>query len=145
MPKQARLSGIKLFRCYTIEEAAETTGVSTRTIRNWSRNGLRLMDSARPVLIRGDDLRAHIKAQRKSRKFQTELDEFFCLPCRAVRKAADGYADCVIDGKRVAISAFCERCETVMNKPIPKSRLAELSQILDLTITRLDDTLKRRT
>ena len=145
MPKKARLCGIKSFRCYTIEEAAEITGVSTRTIRNWSKTGLRLMDSARPILIRGDDLRAHIKAQRDGRRLKTNLEEFYCFRCRVRRKAAEGYADCVIDGKRVAISAFCECCETVMNKPIAKSRLAELSQILDLTITRLGDTLKRRT
>ena len=32
MPKQTRLSGIKSFRCYTVSEAAEVTGVSPRKI-----------------------------------------------------------------------------------------------------------------
>ena len=141
MPKQARLNGIKAFRCYTIEEAAEVTGVSPRTIQNWSKNGLRLMDCARPVLIRGDDLRAYIKTQRDVRKVRTALDSFFCFKCRAVRNPADGYADCVIDGSRVMVSAFCERCETLMHKPIAKAHIPELSQLLDLTITRLDGTL----
>ena len=60
MPKKARLSGIKRFRCYTVEEAAEVSGVCPRTIRNWASDGLRVMDGTRPALIRGDDLYDHI-------------------------------------------------------------------------------------
>lgn len=141
MPKQARLRGIKSFRCYTIAEAAEVTGVSTRTIRNWSKDGLRLMDSDGPALIRGDDLRGYIKAQRESRKVATAIDEFLCFRCRAARKPAAGYAECAINGNRAKLSAFCERCDTIMHKPFPKARIAELSQHLDLTITRLGETL----
>ncbi len=79
MPKQACLNRIKSLRCYTIEEAAEVTGVSTRTIRSWTKNGLQPMDEGRPVLVRGDDLRAYIKMQRDGRKHPTGLDEFFCV------------------------------------------------------------------
>ncbi len=75
MPKRARLSRIKALRCYTIEEASDVAGVSDRTIRNWAKNGLQLLDSTRPVLIRGDDLRDYIKAQRDGRKIKTGLDE----------------------------------------------------------------------
>ena len=72
MPKQARLNRIKLLYPYTIGEAAEVTGVSDRTIRNWANNGLRVMDGTQPTLIRGDDLRTYIKAQRKSRSVKTQ-------------------------------------------------------------------------
>lgn len=141
MPKQARLNRIKSLRCYTIEEAAEVTGVSTRTIRSWTKNGLQPMDEGRPALVRGDDLRAYIKSQRDGRKHPTGLDEFFCVRCRAVRKAADGDGYCVISGHRAKVSAFCERCETVMHKPVAEARIPELSGLLDLKITRTDETL----
>ena len=141
MPKQARLSGIKAARCYTIEESAEVSGVSPRTIRNWARTGLRVMDSARPILIRGDALRDHIKAQRAGRKIQTHVDQFFCLPCRKARAAAGGMADCTINGQRAMLTALCEACETVMQKPVAVARIPEIARTLDLTITRQDTTL----
>lgn len=141
MPKQARLSGIKSLHCYTIDEAAEVTGVSPRTIRNWAANGLHVMDASRPMLIRGDDLRRHIKAQRASRKVETGIDMFFCFRCRKARHAAAGIADCTIIGKRASLTALCETCETVVSKPIAQARIPEIGQTLDLTITRQDATL----
>ncbi len=141
MPKQARLSGIKAFRCYTFEEAADIVGVTTRTIRSWTCQGLQVMDSVRPALIRGDDLRSFIKDQRKGRKVTTAFDEFYCLPCRAARKPAGAMADCEVTKTRAKLTALCEHCETVVTKPIEKARIPEIARILDLTITRLEATL----
>jgi len=142
MPKQARLSGIKSFRTYTIDEAAEVSGVSPRTIRSWIANGLRAMDDARPALIRGDDLRGFIKNQRKSRKVITGHDTFYCFRCRQARKAAGNFADCTILGKRVTLTAFCAVCETVVAKSISEACISEIIRTLDLTITRLEVTLR---
>jgi hypothetical protein len=134
MPKQARLTGIKSLKCYTITEAAHAAGVTPRTIRAWSRNGLRLMDSCRPVLIRGDDLLNHMKAQRQNRKAKTGPGEFYCLSCKAARKPAGNMADCTITGHRATLMALCNSCETAMFKPVSKARLPALARILDLTI-----------
>lgn len=136
MPKQARLCGIKAFRCYTIEEAAEVSGVSPRTIRNWASDGLRVMDGTRPALIRGDDLRDHIKSKRESRSVKTRIETFFCLPCRKESRAAEGLADCVIKGGRAKLTALCDVCGTVMSKPVAEARIPDLARILDLKITR---------
>lgn len=141
MPKKARLSGIKAFRCYTIEEAAEVSDVSPRTIRNWAADGLRVMDAERPVLIRGDDLRDFIKEKRQGRKIKTAPDTFYCVCCRKSRKAAGSFADCDIKGKRVTLTALCEICGTIVSKPIAESRIPEIAQSLDLTIKRHETTL----
>ena len=136
MPKQARLSGIKSFRCYTIEEAAEVSGVSARTIRNWAREGLRVMNGTRPALIRGDDLRDHIKSSRESRSVKTQIDTFYCLPCRKERRAAEGLADCDIKAGRAKLTALCETCATVVSKPVREGLIPEIALTLDLKITR---------
>ena len=136
MPKQARLSGIKAFRCYTIEEAAEVSGVSPRTIRNWASDGLRVMDDTRPALIRGDDLRDHIKTKRESRSTKTRIDTFFCFGCRKERGAAEGIADCEIKDGRAKLTALCEACETVVFKPVAEALIPEIARTLDLKITR---------
>lgn len=136
MPKQARLSGIKSFRCYTIEEAAEVSGVSPRTVRNWASNGLRVMDGMRPALIRGDDLRDHIKSKRESRATKTKIDTFYCFSCRKERGAAEGMADCEIRAGRAKLTALCETCATVVSKPVAEARIPQIAQTLDLKITR---------
>ena len=141
MPKQARLNGIKSFRTYKIEEAAEVSGVSRRTIGNWVAKGLHVMDGERPVLIRGDDLRDFIKRQREGRKIKTALDRFFCVRCSKARKAAGRVADCSINGKHVTLTALCEVCETVVSKPIAEARIPEIARTLDLTIKRHERTL----
>lgn len=137
MPKKARLSGIRVFRCYTIEEAAEVSGVSPRTIRNWAADGLRVMDGTRPSLIRGDDLRDFIKTARDSRKVKTQIDTFYCFRCRKERRAAESLADCEVKANRATLTALCEICETVVSKPVAVARIPEIARTLDLKITRL--------
>ncbi|MDF1856500.1 helix-turn-helix domain-containing protein [Pseudooceanicola sp.] len=137
MPKQARLNGIKGFRCYTIDEAAEVSGVSPRTIRNWAADGLHVMDATRPSLIRGDDLRKHIKSKRDSRSVKTRIDTFYCVRCRDERQAAERLADCDIKSGRAKLTALCEVCGTVVSKPVAVARIPEIVRTLDLKITRL--------
>lgn len=141
MPKQARLSGIKSFRCYTKAEAAALVGVSPRTIRNWTRDGLQLLDASHPPLIRGDDLRDYITAQRADRKVKTDLCEFYCLRCRKGRVPAAKMADCKIEDNKAMLTALCNVCEGIVCKPISLARLPEVRLILDLSIKRTEATL----
>jgi len=141
MPKQAKLNRIKAFRSYTIQEAADITGVSDHSIHNWGKNGLRMMDAARPTLIRGDDLRNYIKAQRSKHKSPTEPNTFYCVVCRRPRHAAANMADCIIVGNRATLTALCAICETVVSKPVAKANVTSLARLLDLTIKRHEVTL----
>ncbi|PWJ19360.1 helix-turn-helix domain-containing protein [Jannaschia seohaensis] len=136
MPKQARLTGIKSLRCYTVDEAAETVGVSVRTVRNWIGAGLEAMDDDRPMLIRGDALQAFIRQHRARRKIKVTMDEFYCLACRAARKPAGGMADCTIREGRAMLTALCTTCETVVNKPVPVGQVPLIARRLELAITR---------
>ena len=135
MPKNARLTGIKALRCYRVEEAAEVSGVSPRTIRNWIADGLPVLDGERPMLIRGDDLQDYIKGTRASRKVRTALDEFYCLACRKARKPAGGFADCTVKDGRAMLTAMCSVCEIVVHKPVAVARVPEIERLLDLTTT----------
>ena len=141
MPKQARLSGIKSLRCYTKAEAAALVGVSTRTIGNWTRDGLPLLDASHPPLIRGDDLRDYIAAKRESRKVSTGLCEIYCAPCRKSHPPAGGIADCEVEVNKAKLTALCGVCERIVSKPISLASLPEIRTKLDLTITRVEVTL----
>lgn len=132
MPKSARINAIKLFYPYTIREAVDVTGVSTRTVSAWIKEGLPVMKNQRPFLIRGDDLKHFIQNRRKARKSQTALHQFYCLGCRSARDAAGGFAECLINRNRATLKALCDKCGNVVNKPIAKSRLSELEGKLEL-------------
>lgn len=134
MPKQAQVKAIKLYHCYTLSEAAELIGVSKRTLHNWGKKGLPIMDCAKPALVRGDDLRSHILKQRQDAKTKLKLCEFYCLRCRAKRDPAGGMADCAIIQSRAKLTALCAICETVVCKPVPLARLSEIRSTLDLSI-----------
>lgn len=132
MPKHPRLNRIKSLHSYTINEAAEVSGVSPRTIRNWAANGLQLMQDHRPALVRGDDLIAFIKGQRKQRKQSLPLDRFYCLRCRTSSAAAGGLAECIEHESRFTLTAICEVCETILRKPVARADLSKLRGMLDL-------------
>ena len=97
---------------------------------------MRVMDGARPALIRGDDLKDHIKRKRECRAVKTRADTFYCLPCRKERRAAEGMADCEIRAGRAKLTALCEVCGTVVSKPVAEARIPEIARLLDLKITR---------
>lgn len=141
MPKQARLNRIKSFHSYTIDEASDVSGVSPRTIRNWAASGLRVMNEEGPPLIRGDELRAYILSQRKSRKSKTTPDTIYCVGCKQTRKLAGGMADCTVNGNRATLTGLCEVCEAVISKPVAKAHIPEIALRLDLTIKRPEATL----
>ena len=94
------------------------------------------MDNERPHLIRGDDLRAYIKSNRKTRRTKTQIDTFHCVCCRKERHAAGNMADCVIIGKRARLTLLCEACGTVVIKPVALALVPEIARKLDLTIKR---------
>ncbi len=136
MPKRANINRIKAFNPYTLQEAADITGVSIHTIQNWAKDGLRVMDVGRPPLIRGDDLSDFIKRQRSKRKVKMAQDQFYCVCCKKAREAAGNMADCVIKGNRASLIALCSTCETPISRPISKAKIADIGMTLDLTITR---------
>ncbi|WP_415402879.1 helix-turn-helix domain-containing protein [Tateyamaria sp. SN3-11] len=132
MPRSARINAIKLLHCYTIREAVDVTNVSARTISTWIKEGLPVMKHQRPFLIRGDDLKDFIRNRRKSRKNKTALHQFYCLGCRDTRDAAGGFAEILVNGKRMTLKAICDACGNMVNKPIAKSCLPNLTGKLEL-------------
>lgn len=134
MPKQARVNKIRALRCYKVHEAAEVSGVSPRTIRNWVNAGLRIMQNEHPALVRGDDLIAFIKSQRTQRKHRLALDQFYCVRCRCPRMAAGNFAELQKVDDRLTLIAMCEDCETILRKPIARADLLKLRGLLELGI-----------
>lgn len=132
MPKSARINAIRSLHCYQLDEAAEAVGVTARTIRTWTKEGLPVMTSVRPHLIRGDDLRAFIKGKRQARKCKMEPHQFHCFTCQVPRNAAGGFAEVHRTGNAVNLKAICEHCDGMLNKAFAKRLLPTLKGKLEL-------------
>lgn len=117
MAKRVSARRVKIHRQYTYELAADAVGVTAQTVRSWPQDGLPVLDSQKPHLILGFDLKKFLtdRAQKASRTLAP--DEFLCMSCNAPRRAYGGMADYVpFTPVRGRLEALCEACQTPCGK-----------------------------
>jgi len=73
---------IKIHRSYTVIEVSERLSVHPKTVRNWIRLGLPIVNEKRPLLICGVDLKIYLKKKRTTYMHQCEADEMYCFKCK---------------------------------------------------------------
>ena len=82
MSSRKNPNSIKIHRSYTVIEVSEALGVHPKTVRNWIRLGLPVVDEKRPLLIRGVDLKIYLKMKRKTYMHRCEAHEMYCFKCK---------------------------------------------------------------
>jgi excisionase family DNA binding protein len=92
MAKRLDRRRVKIHFNYDVTEVAALLGVHKLTVRRWIAAGLQTTDVRRPLLVRGADLSAFLKA-RQPVKQSCQPGEFFCLSCRAPKRPAGDMAD----------------------------------------------------
>lgn len=76
---------------YTLPEIAAKLGMTKKSLYRWVDEGLPVVTGQKkPILIRGDDLKAFINARNSKNKVKLKRHEFYCLRCRAPRRAKRG-------------------------------------------------------
>lgn len=125
---------LKKHRNYTVDEAARTLGVCKATVRRWIRAGhLPALDDSKPILILGSDLIAYGKARRRPR-FRCEVDQAFCMSCRAPKNAAFGLMTIVSATPASAnVRMHCPTCSTAMHKRFSWRKLRLISPFAQLS------------
>jgi len=117
---------VKANRSYTVEEAAETVGVTPQTVRSWIRRGLPALTAQRPFLILGWALKDFLTSAEASRKRPLGLGEFFCLRCKTSTTAAMGLADYApLSTAHGRLEAFCAACEGPCSRVVTKASLPD--------------------
>lgn len=125
MARRVSSARIKVNRSYTVEEAASTVGVTEQTIRAWIKRGLPALQAQRPTLILGSELKVFLGSQRAPKSRPLQIGEFYCLSCKAPRKAALGMVDYQpVSATTGRLEAFCEDCEGACSRIVNVSALA---------------------
>jgi hypothetical protein len=108
---------VKLHRTYSVEDVARALGVHKNTARGWCDAGLKPIDSRRPMLFLGSELRAFLEQRSASRKRPCRPGTLYCFRCREPRAPALGMVDWIaINGRVGNLKALCATCETVMHR-----------------------------
>lgn len=133
MAKRFPSHRIKKNSSYTVEELADVLGASIGTIRRCLKSGMQAVDEKRPMLILGAHAIEFLDENQMQAKRPLQLDEFYCLSCRAPRNAFGGMADIVSpNGTSIRMQALCGTCEKPMNKCVSLTQLAGISELIDV-------------
>ena len=115
---------VKQRRAYNVGEAARVTGVTPATVRAWIKKGLAVVPGIRPIILRGADIVAFLKNQRKSRKNPCGPGRLFCLSCKSPKRPAFGQVQFVADGPEIGkLVGRCPDCTTVMTRRSSRKNL----------------------
>ena len=134
---------VKIHHSYTIGAAAKVLGVHKHTVSRWIAAGLPTTDAERPFLIRGEDLRAFLRA-RQPIKQRCRSGEFYCLKCRVPKQPALGMAEYLPrTASRGLLTGICPTCDRMIYRAVKRDSIEQMRGGLDVafpsTEQRIDD------
>jgi len=134
----------KIHITYTVDEIARLFAVHRNTVRAWIKHhGLQPIDGGRPILVKGDALRAFVEERRRKAKRPCSPGHLYCFGCHAPRKPALGMADFVVGAYGAGrLSALCETCGTAMHRRAVRTALASILPDAEVRIVKAEPHLK---
>ena len=137
---------IKIHRSYSVDEAARALGAHKNSVRSWIKNGLPVVDSGRPVLILGHELRAYLERKRKAAKRPCAPGTIYCFKCRKPRPPALGMVEYVSrNAKAGDLTALCETCGTMLFRRARCDDIAAIMPGIDVQFREAGARLLERT
>lgn len=126
----------KRHRSFSVFELADLLGVHRNTVRQWIRDGLPVLDGAKPILIIGSEFQAWWGKRRKAAKRPCQPGQMYCFKCREPKAPALGMVEYAATNAATGnLKAMCETCGTMMHR---RTRLADIGARmpgLDVQIT----------
>ena len=124
MAKKIKYQLIKSGRSYKVTELAATLNVHVRTVQEWIKRGLPIIDrNSKPYLISGYEAKIFLKECIDSKKVKLNKDEIFCLKCRQPRKSIPEEVKCEYTGRlighgqrQIIITGKCPNCLTPLQR-----------------------------
>ncbi len=124
---------VKIHQSYTIRAAAGVLGVHKHTVSRWIAAGLPTTDAERPLLIRGQDIRAYLRA-REPIKQKCPPGEFYCLSCRTPKRPAFDMAQYIPrTASRGLLCGFCSTCDRMIYRAVQRVSIEQMRGGLDIS------------
>lgn len=120
--------GINKHMSYTIKELPPLLQVGEKTLQRWMDRGLKVVPgSKRPILILGSDLKEFLKNKDAKKKVKLKRNEFYCLTCKAPRRAKRGSLKTLSD-RKTGDCCVCSGKMSKIIKPYQKGLFDTLTQ-----------------
>ena len=133
MAKRVSARRVKIHRQYTYDSAADALGVTVQTVRTWRPLGLAVLDSQKPHLILGHELKRFLETREPKARQRLAPDQFYCMSCRAPRVPYGAMADYVpFNLVRGRLEALCAVCETPCNKFVSLETCNDLAKVMTI-------------
>lgn len=124
---------VKIHRNYTVDQVASLLDIAKGTVRRWLKNGLPSVDSQRPTLVRGYDLRDFLSAKAKP-KHPCPPGYCYCVKCKAAKVPAGAMAEFVVLTPTTGnLRAICPTCGTWMHRQTSTQQLEQFRGQIDVT------------
>jgi len=135
---------VKINRNYSLKEIARLFG-SLATVRRWLKAGLRTIDSARPLLVRGMELKQFVRRWRSRNRQRCGPGQMYCLKCRAPRRPSNGEVELIQETENCGrVRGACSTCGTSMSRIVSLRSLDAALGALAATATSAEQRLSDR-
>jgi len=135
----------KRHRSYTTRELADLLGAHKNSVRQWIRDGLPVVDGARPILILGVEFQAWWGKRMKAKKCPCQPGQMYCFKCRAPKPPALGMIEYAATNATTGnLKALCETCGTLMNQRIRLDRISARMPAMDVRRTLAPSSIAER-
>lgn len=137
MTKKKRKHNPNLVRArhsYTSSEIAEIYNLHIRTVRDWKKQGLQLLDeTSKPYLVLGEEVKRFLREKTLKRKHPLKPGEFFCPKCHNPRKSIPDQVSVKITDRKLGkkyrqaiVKGICEACGCSLNLFSSDKKIQEL-------------------
>ena len=124
MKRKVKYHLIKSGRSYTVSELGRTINRHVRTVQEWIKKGLTVIDrNSKPYLISGYDAKLYLKQRADLKKAKLKDVEFYCLKCHHPRRSLPDKLKFELSGKSIGdgqkqinIIGFCSTCSTPLQR-----------------------------
>lgn len=139
MARKVKYHLIKSGRSYTVNELGRTVNRHVRTVQEWIKKGLPVIDrNSKPYLISGFDAKLYLKERADLKKTKLKNDEFYCLKCHQPRRSLSDKLNFTFTGKligegqrQINVIGVCSDCDTSLQR---FSSEKDVTKIYNMTI-----------
>ena len=127
---------VKINRSYQVGDIANLFGIHKNSVRAWIKAGLSTIDESKPYLIRGERLRQFLEARRRKYKCKCQINEIYCVKCRAPKKPLGNMVDYnfLIQGGISNIMGLCPDCGSRIFRRTSERTIELIRHCLEVTI-----------